>query len=232
MFSLLKKILNFIFFSSHFQYANSRRPSGLKATVSKDVRFPDYSSNILWLFVWTVFGESYSLTICKICIMPPSKLNLIVQKWQGSTGISSQRGPHSVLHRSVLHQEYCVSPKFSRIWGSVGWRAVDWNNAYTTPLLGLWRSKTWVICSLFLKSWYWRCYPGTHLLLYRDLHDIFGRMKTVISQLLSFSSEFSCFSSISVTSQELGKQFSNKNKTLLSNGQVDFNEERAGPLVA
>lgn len=54
----------------------------------------------------------------------------------------------------------------------------------------------------------------------------------VISQLLSFPSEFSCFSSISVTSQELGKQFSNKNKTLLSNGQVDFNEERAGPLVA
>lgn len=68
--------------------------------------------------------------------------------------------------------------------------------------------------------------------MYRDLHDIFGRMKTVVSQLLSFSSEFSCFSSISVTSQELGKQFSNKNKTLLSNGQVDFNEERAGPLVA
>lgn len=47
---------------------------------------------------------------------------------------------------------------------------------------------------------------------------------------------FRAFLSISVASQELGKQFNyscgfNKKKTLSNSSQVDFNEEHAGPPV-
>jgi len=94
---IIKKKYWISFFSFIFYYANSRRPFGLKVMVSKDVRFPDDTSNILWLFLWTVFGEKYSLTIFKICIMPPFEASSNCKEMKESKGISSRRGPRSVL---------------------------------------------------------------------------------------------------------------------------------------